>query len=60
MLRQDLQQISRRRCTRLGETGPESSPLDFGLALVLNRWPNLPAAIRRADRALVESAGAGD
>jgi hypothetical protein len=44
----------------LRKPGPEVGPLDPDLALILDRWPDLPAAIRRAVRALVESAGPGD
>jgi hypothetical protein len=40
----------------LGKPATEAEPLDPALARILDAWPALPEAIRRAMLALVESA----
>jgi hypothetical protein len=45
------------------QSGPSTNRSNINLrdlALILDRWANLPATIRRAVRALVESVGPGE
>ena len=47
--------ISEKRGTESGTPDAQNTPLEPDLALIVDRWPNLPEHIRQAVRALVRN-----